>query len=271
MVAGRSWRFLAAVLLVSGACVGETTSLPSGGLPDASDAGLGRDAAPLDAAPLDAEGFDADLPDADLADGGDDPCPCDLSDPTRGPVYTFGACIPPLEHGCLARTCELGADDCGEGYSCEPCAAAACCACSACRPACLRTQGPPGPLPELLKLRSTFGRPGTEQEITVEGAPFYIGALYYTLRVGDSDPTPESGSPGRCQLTFRAPARPPGMEPIWVSQYGGREPWVLAGFFRFGGEPPTCVQPGFQCEDARGCCETAAVPMTCTAGRCRQR
>ncbi len=223
------------------------------------------DAIPLDGGgAADAQANDADRPDAMLAS---DACPCDVADLTRGPVYTFGPCVPPLEHGCLARSCDTD-DDCGDGFSCEPCAAAACCACSDCRSACLRTHHF-GPLPDLLKLEPTFGPSGTEQDITVEGAPFPFGALFHNVRIGDLDPVP--GAEGRCQLVVRAPAHPQGLAPVWVSQYGGREPWVLAGFFRFGGEAPAaCVQPGFPC-GPEPCCETEAVPMACTAGRCRQR
>jgi hypothetical protein len=61
------------------------------------------------------------------------------------------------------------------------------------------------------------------------------------------------------------------MLPVWVSQYGFGEPWVLAGFFSYieGDDYPTCGQPGFPCPPGGECCATEDVPMTCANARCR--
>jgi hypothetical protein len=236
-----------------GACGGRTPFREP--LPD----GAGPDAAHPDAAHPDAAHPDAGV--------GPDAGPfCDCS--SDGPVYQWHECVPPLQFGCPAEACDPDASGCGEGYTCLPCSAAACCECAACVAACSFTGPAMGPLPEPLKIWPTFGTAGQEQEISIEGFPFYVGALYYLARLGDSDDLWQQGG-GTCSFDIRAPAMDPGMVPVWVSQYGGIEPWVLAGFFTYsGGVYPECVQPGFPCGDGWPCCETSDVPMACTSGRC---
>lgn len=200
-------------------------------------------------------------------DDGGTACTC----PADTPVEMFHACTPPLRVGCPATLCTPGVTDCGEGHTCEDCSAAACCICAACVPSCVQTGLAQGPLPDYLKLRSSLGPAGEEQDVVIEGFPFYIGALYYLARVGDSGDLWESVAvTSPCALGFRAPARGPGMVPVWLSQYGGGEPWVLAGFYTYSaGDYPTCVQPGYPCGATDTCCETTEVPMACIGGRCR--
>ena len=231
---------------------------------DAVDAGAGHDAT---------TGQDG-AAELDAAAAGDDagPLMCDCA--ARVPVGMFHACTPPLEMGCAIQTCTPGGDECPAGDTCVECAAAACCECAACVPACIHTEASPGgALPALLKLRSVYGAAGQPAELVVEGAPFYVGALGYSVRAGDSeDLQQEGGEP--CSLTAIAPAEPAGtMLAVWVSQYGLGEPWVLAGFFSWiaGDQYPTCLQPGMPCDDAeRTCCETSDAPMSCQAGRCQR-
>jgi hypothetical protein len=214
---------------------------------------------------------DGTVPDADTeldaSSDGSGSCDC----PADRPVTLFHACSPPLESGCAAEPCEPGVTGCGEGFTCEPCAAAACCTCSACVASCVFTGPAQGPLPEYLKLQTTYGPADEEQTIVVEGFPFYVGALFYLARVGDSGDLMEAGYPGSCARAFTAPARGPSTVPVWISQYGGDEPWVLAGFFSYvTGAVESCVQPGLSCSGNQLCCETAEVPMVCEAGRCRR-
>jgi len=127
-----------------------------------------------------------------------------------------------------------------------------------------------GPLPEYLKLRQTYGPAFEDQTLTVEGFPFYVGALYYLARVGGSGDLFQEGGT-TCSFEVTVPGQGFGTVPVWVSQYGGGEPWVLAGFFTFsGGVFPTCVQPGFPCGEDQECCESPDVPMGCISGRCRR-
>ena len=128
-----------------------------------------------------------------------------------------------------------------------------------------------GPLPEYLKLQRTSGPANEEQIVVVEGYPFYVGALFYLGRVGDSGDLMQDYSEEVCRVGFRALARGPGTVPVWVSQYGGNDPWILAGFFHYvTDEAPHCVQPGYPCDWGPTCCQTAAVPMACRAGRCQE-
>jgi len=124
-----------------------------------------------------------------------------------------------------------------------------------------------GPVPEPLRIRPTVGPAGQENTIEVYGYPWYIGALFYLMRIDDEDVMEHGG--GLCSLQFVAPAHDPGMRAVWVSQYGGDEPWVLAGFFTYSaGDLPDCVQPGLFCDTSGDCCQTPQVPMTCVGGRC---
>lgn len=230
------------------------------------DGGVALDAARADArvGGPDAGAADAFAP----ADAGREICGCSDSEP----VYLFGECIPPLQMGCPAAPCVPGGSDCGPGYSCLSCGAAACCHCAACRPTCVFTGPAQGPLPEYLKIQPTTGAALQDATIRIEGFPFYVGALFYLARVGSSGDLHQVAGTS-CSLEVRAPGQPVGTVPVWVSQYGGGAPWVLAGFFTFSrGDAPICVQPGYPCSGtAAPCCESADVPMACSSGRCLRR
>jgi hypothetical protein len=254
---------LALIVLVaacSDAAGGEDGGSHDAAIDDAaSDDGASADGA-TDAGEMDAGETDAGDTNVDAG-----PCSC----PDDQPVEIFHPCSPPLRVGCIARTCTAGGDECEQGESCLECSAAACCTCSSCVAACMLTGPAMGPLPEYLKLQSSHGPAGQQHEIVVQGYPFYIGALFYLARVGDSGDLMESSYPDTCARAFIAPAHGPGMVPVWVSQYGGAEPWVLSGFYSYTPDtPPACVQPGFPCQAADPCCQTADVPMACTGGRC---
>jgi hypothetical protein len=263
-----TWRFVilrscAVSLLCSVvffACGGRTSA--SDPLPDGfvSDGATGHDSA---------VGQDASRPDAAVTpDAAVDQCTC----PEDRPVYQFGECVPPLQYGCEATACTPNVTDCGEGFTCLDCAAAACCICEACLPTCIFTGPAQGPLPEYLKIFPTFGPALEEQTISIEGFPFYIGALFYLARVGESGVLMQGGG-GTCSFDVTVPGQPVGMVPVWVSQYGGGDPWVLAGFYTWStGDYPSCVQPGFLCgAPGQECCQTTDVPMACVAGRCRRQ
>jgi hypothetical protein len=216
------------------------------------------DGLPRDADPVRDAGRDAGV------------CPCDPGDLSGPPVLIDRECVPPLSVGCLAETCTIGSDECGAGRTCQECAAAACCVCAACLPACVADEDTEDPVPDLLKIDVTYGPAGEEQRVEIQGYPFYVGALIYTGKMGDSVPVGASGGE-TCSLTFRFAARGPGMVPVFLSQYGGDPPWILAGFFTYSsGDLPTCVQPGYACASPADCCETTDVPMTCAGGRCRR-
>jgi len=154
-----------------------------------------------------------------------DPCSCSPDSPvTDHPVKMFHPCTPPLEIGCEDTPCEPGVTDCGEGFTCETCSLSACCVCEQCFPSCVFTGPAMGPLPEYLKLQRTSGPANEEQIVVVEGYPFYVGALFYLGRVGDSGDLMQDYSEEVCRVGFRALARGPGTVPVWVSQDGGNDP-----------------------------------------------
>ena len=258
---------LVGALLVALAC-GRTLGYSDWDDEPAGDGGQVHDATPGDAqVARDAgpDSGDAQLADAHLsADAGIELCGC----PEDEPAYQWGECIPPLVAGCPAVECVPGQSSCGQGYTCLDCGAAACCHCAACRPACVFTGPAQGPLPEYLKIRPTTGPARQEQTLTVEGFPFYVGALFYLVRVGESGELFQAGGT-TCSFEVSVPGQDVGRVPVWVSQYGGTEPWVLAGFFTFSsGDYETCVQPGFPCAPTQACCATGDVPVACVSGRC---
>lgn len=227
--------------------------VPEGGWPDAGEA-----------------------PDASSqVDAGDSWCSCpDGPNPgEEDPVLIYHECVPPLQHGCIATTCTPDQEgQCGEGYSCLECAAAACCICAACVPACVFTDPTQGPIPEYLKLTPTRGTLGEDSRVMIQGFPFYIGALGYDVRLGLEGEPLWSMNSGVCSLEVQVPSRQQeGVTSVWVSSYGFSDPWTLAGFFFWQEDPyewEGCVQPGFPCGGQGLCCETPDVPMRCHQGRC---
>ncbi len=124
-------------------------------------------------------------------------------------------------------------------------------------------------LADSLRVVPTSGNAGESSEVTVYGFAWYIGALGYGVRVG-SETIVEYGGGGECAFAFKVPARSPGRVPIFVSQYGSSDDWILAGFFTYGaGDIDTCTQPGYPCTGVADCCGTSDAPVTCSSGRCR--
>jgi len=255
--------FVAGLALVAAGCGGRATADdPSGSVDGGSEAGNEASAdAPAPDGPAEAAP-DAPLSDApgpDVADASSCICPA-------GQVFRDHQCVSALEVGCT-EPCDPGSDDCLDGQTCDPCAAASSCSDDDCQPACVWSELSMGPVPEPLRIRPTVGPAGAETEIEVYGYPFHIGALFYVMRI-DGQETSEIGH-GSCALKYMTSAHPPGMHAVWLSQYGGNEPYVLAGFYTYSsGDIPSCVQPGLFCQSAADCCQTPEVPMTCSGGRC---
>jgi hypothetical protein len=195
-------------------------------------------------------------------------CPAAACECAPGLVYRRHECVPTREIGC-GETCTPGETDCGQLHTCEPCAATSTCATKDCRATCLFTGPVQGPIaPGVLRIVPTGGVAGEETIITIEGFPFYVGALMYGARMGDIM-LYEAGSYGPCSFTVVAPGLPAGVMPVHVSQYGPTEPWVLAGFFAYGsGEGLACAQPGEPCAASADCCSLPEAPTSCAAGRC---
>ena len=254
---GRAWavgRAPVLLLLVAAAACGGR-GVGSSGDPDAGGAvdGAVPDAV---AAPDAAAGPDATV--------GDCECP-------TGQVYRHHPCLATLDLGC-GDPCDPGGTDCAEGWTCDPCGASTSCATFDCQPTCVFTGPAMGPVPEPLRIWPTSGAAGETTEVLVMGFPWYVGALWYGVRVDDETVDNLSDAAEDCSFSFTAPARPPGRVAVLVSQYGGGEPWVLAGFFTYSaGDIDDCVQPGYACGVGDTCCSTSAVPVTCHANRCERQ
>ncbi len=131
-----------------------------------------------------------------------------------------------------------------------------------------------GPIQGPLRFYPTIGVAGQQVTITVQGTPFYIGALFYNLRMGSETKMQEPASkPCAIAGTFTPPN--PGLYVVEVSQYGGGPPWVLAGFYTASGAsiPPPTIQPGDFCKvnPAPGdpaCASAPPYACGCVAGRC---
>lgn len=254
---------LSALLVASAGCGGRAARI--GGDADVASDGGGGDGA-TDGEALDADAADDVGPVVDASpdgrpDGDLSPCDCAI-----GEVYRRHPCIPTVELGC-GEPCDTETTDCGEGHRCELCAASTTCATRDCRATCIHSGPVMNPVTDPLRITPTVGPVGVATEVRIEGFPFYVGALFYNIWVGD-EMLFESGGGGECQLGFRVPEEGSGRQPVWVSGYGGGEPVALAGFFTFDGGEGECVQPGFPCRAPSECCSTADVPMECAEGRC---
>lgn len=259
----RGLALFGALILLGPACLSPT----QGGLADvsASEDASGEDTA----APSDTSTAwpDTAQPDAPRPDTGAPPfaCACDGDE-----VYRHGPCVPTLDLGC-GPACASD-DACGDGLVCDDCAASTTCGTRDCRPACVVPNGPQALPPEPLRAEPTRVRPGGR--VTISGTSFYIGALGHSVRLGD-EVLVELGGPlggaSACEAIVQIPEdTASGAHALWVSQYFGGEPWVLAGVLHVGDAARVCVQPGFPCADAADCCTAPGVTLTCTSGRCRR-
>ncbi|MBI5531664.1 MAG: IPT/TIG domain-containing protein [Deltaproteobacteria bacterium] len=188
-----------------------------------------------------------------------------------GQVWRNHACLSTLDIGC-GQPCTAGVTLCGQYETCVMCAASSTCGTHDCLSTCSPTELHMGPvLPDSLRVVPTSGSAGASTEVTVYGFAWYIGALGYGVRVG-SETIVEYGGGGDCAFKFKVPAHAPGRVPIFVSQYGSSDSWVLAGFFTYSaGDIDQCIQPGYPCTAAADCCSASDAPVSCTSGRCRAK
>ncbi|MCA9664456.1 MAG: hypothetical protein KC503_02675 [Myxococcales bacterium] len=276
---------LALVVIVTVGCDGRQVSAEDGAIKDSS----GKDSSGKDSSVKDSagDGTPRDAPAADLvqdttpADAQRDAPPSDLlaTDGPPGPcgckpgeVWIKSSCAPTLELGCAPRC----SGSCTKsGYTCDQCGAQPDCtqpSASICAPACVPSQTSPStPLPDPLRISPVSGPAGQQNQIAIEGAPFYIGALFYLIRVNGGSGTMDIPASKPCTTVLRFTPPSPGVYTIEVSQYGGGTPWVLAGFFTAtaGASPTGDVQPGFACGPSDTCHSGPGKTCSCQAGRCR--
>ena len=163
-----------------------------------------------------------------------------------GEVYLLSACVTTDKLFTCAPPCSAGS--CPPSYKCDQWGGTPCCYCQQAVGACVPVAtigGLAGPL----RISPVDGPAGQKVTLTISGAPFYIGALFYSARMGSE--TVMYGGAGGSDCSFTATFTPakPGIYPVEVSQYGGGAPWVLAGFFTATGgvTPMTSIQPGYSC------------------------
>jgi hypothetical protein len=202
-------------------------------------------------------------PDASSADFG--PCGC-----KPGEVWHTHACLP---MGCGPSCDPKVPNACGKNATCEQWGAWACCICSAAVPACVPKVAP-APIKGPLRMQPTSGIAGQPVKLTIEGSPFYVGALFYYVRMGSQKVMDQPG-PKQCTITATLTPPKPGIYAVEVSQYGGQPPWVLAGFYTASGGsiPMPSVQPGYPCnpKPAPGdptCAQAPPYSCACVAGQC---
>lgn len=188
-------------------------------------------------------------------------------------VWLLGPCLPTAALGC-GQGCDSDdpARGCPAGMRCESDAAAPCCHCSALVAACVPDL-PQDSLRDGLRISPTVGVAGQEVQLRIEGHDFIVGPFQYSVRIGGEFVTQDTGP--RCTLYVRYTPPAPGIFAVEVSQYGGRGPWVLAGFYgaTAGVVPPPAIQPGFACapEPAPGdapCASGGNYACECVEGRC---
>ncbi|MBW2732757.1 MAG: hypothetical protein JRH20_10230, partial [Deltaproteobacteria bacterium] len=171
-----------------------------------------------------------------------DPCGC-----ATGEAWMNGACVPTASMGC-GRVCDP--DDpslgCPPGMRCDPSAAVLCHAASPRIPACAPDVAPT-PLRGGLRIQPVAGPAGEMAKIVVNGHNFFLGALFYTIRIKNEEM--RVVDMGDCKLTASFTPPSPGVYAVEVSQYAGGGPWILAGFYTAsGGMLSPAIQPDFPCE-----------------------
>jgi hypothetical protein len=266
------WPLTIAVLALAGCSDSRPVELADSGINDAQ----GIDASqpqgdsfivPDTASPDGLLKLDQQVTDAFAADLG--PCGC-----KPGEVWRSHSCLPTTLIGCGPGCDPTNPTSCPANWTCDQWGALACCHCAAAVPACIpKASGPTGPLTGPLRITPTSGIAGQPVKIVVEGAPFYIGALFYMLRMAGEEKMDVGMKECSVAATFTPSS--PGLYAVEVSQYGGQPPWVLAGFYLASGGsiPPPSIQPGYPCKSPAApgdpaCAQAPPYTCQCLSGRC---
>jgi hypothetical protein len=122
----------------------------------------------------------------------------------------------------------------------------------------------------VLRLSPTAVKKGAKVTLTIQGGIFYIGGLYWMVRVGEQVIEPADDSSAACTLSIDWLAAKPGVFPVAVA-YGAKGTpnlgWALVGFVAVDGGSPT-AQPGLGCDPATPCAQAAPYTCACNNGIC---
>jgi len=181
-----------------------------------------------------------------------------------GEVWLRSACVPTSRLGC-GPSCTQGS--CPPTHTCDPCAATPSCLTSSCAAACIPVSSMSFE-PGVLRVYPTSGVAGQKVELSIEGGTFYIGALWWNVRVGS---VKVEVNPMSTSCTLKATLTPPspGIYPVEVA-YGGNG-WALAGFYPASGGASSSplIQPGYSCQPGgTACAEGGGYSCACVSGRC---
>ncbi|MCB9558421.1 MAG: hypothetical protein H6707_20060 [Deltaproteobacteria bacterium] len=189
-------------------------------------------------------------------------------------VCNTDSCTPLRLQGCQAP-CDPANDTCPLGFRCDPCAGASCCNCRDCRPACVRANsGPHTHEPGDLYIDPTSGPAGAPVNIRVQGGQFYIGALWWAIRLGEGPWIAASEDSGNCLITATITPSKPGIYPVEVTYGPSTQPGAprgtLAGFFvaTSGVLAAPLLQPGARCSLQDSCAQAHPYRCSCQSGRC---
>lgn len=188
-----------------------------------------------------------------------------------GELWLHGPCVPTFALGCAAvKTCKPGGcPGASEGKEvCDQTAASPTCAASSLLPVCV-----PGPgmgfAPGSLRLSATQATTGESIKLTVDGGMFYIGALFWLIRIGDETIGPVNEG-ATCSISTTWTPKASGVVPV-LAYYGeegkGGPGGELAGFVAVDGPDPG-RQPGQTCSASQPCAQAAPWSCTCVQGRC---
>ena len=226
---------------------------------DATDAGL-------DAVPIDTTDAGLDAVPIDTTDAGPAAPPCDCQEDQ---VWLVGACVPTRLLGC-GETCSV--DDpagCPEDWQCDPAAATPLCTTSSNVPACIPPQAM-GFADGDLRIHPAATTVGKEVTVSVQGGVFYIGALFWMMRVGDEVLEPLIDWEENCTISIPWTPTQAGTFPVYVAYGSDGTPninWTLAGFITVD-TPSQDTQPGFSCTSETTCAQAPPYTCTCQDGHC---
>ncbi len=184
-------------------------------------------------------------------------------------VWLLGACVPNGQLGC-GPTCVVGQSvGCVADSMCATAQAAVSCSAAATMAACV---------PKVamtfadgsLRLTPTLVNKGAKVTVTIQGGVFYIGALYWIVRIGEQVLEPANDATAACTLTTQWLAAKAGTFPVAVAYGAQGVPnigWTLVGFVSVGSGQPG-VQPGFSCDPANPCAQAPPYTCACSKGVC---